>query len=242
MKKNNLKVYAMIPARIGSERLKYKNLALIKNKPLISYAINIAKQSKIFDKIFINSDHEVFKKIAYRYNIDFYLRNKKLGSSKAKSDDVVYDFLINNSCDILIWINPIAPLQTVNELLESYKYFILKGYNSLLTVVEKNVHFLKKNKPLNFKLKTKFQKTQDLSKISEMVYTIMMWNAKTFIKFYKKNRYGILHGQICYYPVPKINSIIIKDKYDLFIVENIMSLKNTKIQNTKVKYDKILRY
>ena len=30
----------MIPARIGSERLKFKNLALVNNRPLIYYSIN----------------------------------------------------------------------------------------------------------------------------------------------------------------------------------------------------------
>ena len=29
-----MKIVAMIPARIGSERLKYKNLALLNGKPL----------------------------------------------------------------------------------------------------------------------------------------------------------------------------------------------------------------
>ena len=36
---NKNKVYAMIPARLGSTRLQMKNLALIHGKPMISYAI-----------------------------------------------------------------------------------------------------------------------------------------------------------------------------------------------------------
>jgi hypothetical protein len=57
------KIVAMIPARIGSERLKKKNLALLNKKPLIYYAIHAAKKSKIFKEIYINSDDKVFKKI-----------------------------------------------------------------------------------------------------------------------------------------------------------------------------------
>ena len=53
-------IYAMIPARMGSQRLKLKNLALLNVKPLIYYAIESAKVSKIFDKIFINSDDNLF--------------------------------------------------------------------------------------------------------------------------------------------------------------------------------------
>ena len=39
------KIFAMIPARIGSQRLKKKNLAfLINKKPLIEYVIQSAKK------------------------------------------------------------------------------------------------------------------------------------------------------------------------------------------------------
>ena len=88
----NKSIIAMIPARIGSTRLEFKNLALIDGKPLIYYAINAAKKSKMFDKIVLNSDHEIFSEIAKRYKIDFFLRSKNLGSNDARSDDVVLDF------------------------------------------------------------------------------------------------------------------------------------------------------
>ena len=127
------KIIAMIPARIGSQRLKKKNLALVNKKPLIQYVIDSAKKSNIFDKIFINSDSKIFKKIELKNNIDFYLRKKKFGSSNTKSDDVVYDFLKNNKCDIVVWVNPIAPLQDSFEIKKVINYFVGKKLNSLIT-------------------------------------------------------------------------------------------------------------
>ena len=41
-----VKILAIIPARGGSKSIKLKNLALIKNKPLISYSIDLAKKLK----------------------------------------------------------------------------------------------------------------------------------------------------------------------------------------------------
>ena len=41
----------------------------------------------------MRNDSPVFKKIAIKNNINFYLRDKKFGSSNTKSDDVVYNFL-----------------------------------------------------------------------------------------------------------------------------------------------------
>ena len=68
-----------------------------------------------------------------------------------------------------------------------------------------------------------------------MVYSIMMWNANTFIKSYKKNKKAILHGKIGFYPVSKFSGIIVKDKLDLEIVSTI--LKTSKI-NKKIRYFK----
>ncbi len=69
-------ITAMIPARIGSTRLKMKNLALINGKPLISYATEAAKASGVFNEIVLNSDNEVFADIAKRYGVGFYLRSQ----------------------------------------------------------------------------------------------------------------------------------------------------------------------
>ena len=128
---NNPKIYAMIPARIGSTRLKMKNLAMLDGKPLIYYAIKAAKEANIFDKIIINSDSEIFKEIADRYDVEFYLRPKSLGSSETKSDEVVADFINNNTCDIIVWVNPIAPLQTGKEIKSIVEYFLDKNLETL---------------------------------------------------------------------------------------------------------------
>ena len=90
------------------------------------YAIHAAKKSKIFDKIYINSDDKIFRKVAKKYNVEFYLRPKKLGSSNTKSDDIVFDFLNNFDCDILVWVNSIAPLQTSDEI-KKVVNFLKKG-------------------------------------------------------------------------------------------------------------------
>ena len=103
------KIYAMIPARIGSQRLKMKNLALIDGKPLIYFSIQASKKTKLFNKVIINSDHVIFSKIANRYNVDFYLRPKSIGLSKTKSDDVVYNFGVFFNPRVLGKSSPATP-------------------------------------------------------------------------------------------------------------------------------------
>ena len=68
MKRNN--IICMIPARIGSQRFKQKNLALINEKSVLEWGIDAAKNSKVFDKIIVNGDHDLFNQIAKKNNVD----------------------------------------------------------------------------------------------------------------------------------------------------------------------------
>ena len=113
------------------------------------------------------------------------------------------------------------------------KYLINHKINSLITVTNKKVHYLLKNKPINFDINKKFDKTQDLPAVSEMVYTLMMWNSKSFLKYYSKNKFAILHGKKFFYQISKVSSIIVKDKEDLNLIQNILSKKNKKIMYDK---------
>ncbi len=229
----------MIPARIGSQRLKYKNLALINNKPMIYYAIESAKKSNLFKKIILNSDHEIFEKIAKRYNIEFYLRPNKLGSSNVKSDDVVYDFIDKfNELETLVWVNSIAPFQTYIDIKNCIKFFFKNKLDSLITTTPFKLHGIYKGMPINFEKNKKFSKTQDLNHIEIFLYSIMMWNAESFKKSYNKNKFGITCGNFGTFPISKEKSILIKNIEDLEMANYYMKQINNK--KFKIKYDKLI--
>ena len=62
----------MIPARLGSQRVKKKNLRLIDGLPLIQYIINAAKGSSLLNEIYINSESTQFLDIAKESGVKFY--------------------------------------------------------------------------------------------------------------------------------------------------------------------------
>ena len=233
-------IIAMIPARIGSTRLKYKNLALIDQKPLIYYAINAAKKSKIFDKIVLNSDHEIFRIITKRYKIDFFLRNKNLGGNNIRSDDIVFNFMENFQSNICCWINPIAPLQTSDDIKNTFKFFTDNKLDSLITTELKKVHGLYKESPINYNIKKKFEQTQNLEEIRLFNYTIMMWNCNSFVKNYKNNKYAFFCGKFDTYDLDKFSSLIVKNVKDLNLISEIIINRKSK-NNYKVDYDEILK-
>ncbi len=84
----------IIPVRSGSSRIKNKNISKINNSTILDRAIKVALNSKIFDKIFINSDSNSYllnsKKFKYCYP---YKREKKLSSNNIFLIDVIKDMI-----------------------------------------------------------------------------------------------------------------------------------------------------
>lgn len=215
-------IIAMIPARIGSTRLPKKNLALIDGAPLISYAINAAKASGVFDRIVINGDDPVFGEIARRYDVEFYLRPQALGSSTTKSDDVVLDFIRNHPGDIVCWVNPTSPLQTGEEIRTVVRHFQTNGLDTLITILDQQVHANYDGKPLNYYTDELFAQTQDLVPVELFVYSVMMWRTRPFEAAYQDQDHAFFVGKVGFYPVSRLSAIIIKRKEDLKLAEFVL--------------------
>ena len=234
-----MKVIAMVPARMGSERLKMKNLALLNGRPLISYAIEAAKASGVFSRIVVNSDGDVFREIAQRYDVEYYARPPQLGSSDTKSDDVIYDFVLKHPCDLVAWVNPISPLQTGNEIRDVVNYFIQENLDSLITVKDEQVHCVYNGEPINFSVKGLFAKTQDLQPVQSFVYSVMMWRTQVFTEAYQRQGYALLCGKLGYFPVSKESSMIIKTDVDLKMAESVLRV-NSGEHGYEVRYDELV--
>ena len=91
-----LKRLAIIPARLGSQRIKQKNIKLFFGKPMIYYPITALKKSNIFDKIFVSTESNKIKKISKNLGADVdFLRPKSLSKDKITLKEVLLDVLKN---------------------------------------------------------------------------------------------------------------------------------------------------
>ena len=187
---------AMIPARLGSTRLRRKNLALLAGKPLIAYAIEAAKAAGVFQRIVVNSESPLFAEIAQQYGAVFYRRPESLASSTATSDEVVHDFAIHHTEDVVVWVNPIAPLQPAEEVRAVVTHFIQAGLDSLITVREEQVHCNFRGSPLNYTVAERFARTQDLDPVERFVYSLMMWRRQAFLAQYERHGQAMLFSDI----------------------------------------------
>ena len=103
----------MIPARMGSQRLKQKNLRELAGVPLITRAIRKCKAAGVFDEIWVNSEHLAFGEIALAEGVQFHRRPEALGNNQATIEQFVREFLEAHPCEFVVQVHSIAPLLTV---------------------------------------------------------------------------------------------------------------------------------
>ena len=95
--KKKINRLAVIPARLGSTRIKKKNIKLFDGKPIISYSILELKKSKIFKKIFVSTESKLIKKISENFgaSVDF-IRPESLSK-----DNVPLNLVLRNVFKII---------------------------------------------------------------------------------------------------------------------------------------------
>ena len=150
-------IVAIIPARIGSKRIKKKNIKLFLGRPIISYSIKLAKKSKIFDKIIVSTDSSLIGKIARKYGADFlFKRPKRLSGDKVSTRKVILhaiEWLSKNikKPTLICCIYPTAPLMNREDLIKSYKQMKSKKFECIFSAtknsfpIERCFNFNKKN-------------------------------------------------------------------------------------------------
>ena len=142
--------------------------------------------------------------------------------------------------DIVVWVNPISPLQPASEVAQVVQYFIQNSLDSLITVIDERVHCVYQGTPINYVTDELFAKTQDLIPVQSFVYSIMMWRTTCFREAFEKDGYALMSGQMGYYPVSKNSAVIIKNDQDLMMAESILRSTNPDGSYT-VLYDEILK-
>ena len=125
-------IFAIIPARGGSKRIKNKNIIKFFNKPIIGWTIselNRLKKKKVIDKIVVSSDNNKILNISKKFGADIFIkRSKKLSNDKSPFQLAIVDAikkLISQNYNIseVIVVFPSAVLIDANDINSALKFF-----------------------------------------------------------------------------------------------------------------------
>ena len=209
----NKKVLAIIPARKNSKRINNKNLAKLKNKPLISYTIKEALKNRYIDKILVSTDDPKISKVSNRYGLKVpRLRPSSLSGDRAKTIDlIIYEInqlkLSGQIFDYVIILQPTSPFRTNKNINEAFNLLKQKKAKCIISVckvdhplewtnkLEKNLsmnNFLDKSlhgrRSQDFKVSYRINGAIYIADISEvMKHKTMFLKNKSYAYIMKKN-------------------------------------------------------
>ena len=228
-----MRVLALIPARGGSKGVPKKNIRLLDGKPLISYAIEAAINSKIFSHVIVSTENEEIAKIAKKYGAEVpFMRPKKLATDKAGMYEVIldginnlkslgyeFDVLVNRDCTVPFIRNKDI-LKTIN-LLKRRKADAVYGvykqhHNPYFNMMEVNSKgFLEYSKKIGNSVKSR-----------QSAPIVFQLNGLFTINVKRLLEYGKWHmPKILPYEIPTETGFMIDTEFEFQIAEMVASKK-----------------
>ena len=229
-----MKRLAIIPARGGSKRIPNKNIRNFCGKPMISYILHEAQESKLFDKIHVSTDSESIKNIVNNLGhfIDF-MRPSSLTDDNTSLNPVIEFVLkeyanLNINFDEVWLLLPCSPLIEAGDLIRACNFMENKKSkrNGFIAVVEYPApidwaYEIKTDGLLNPLNKIKLNiRSQDLEK--------RYFDSGTFMSFFIDNQPDFKNPKIINNPflgfkISKLKGIDIDTNEDWELVEKIFS-------------------
>lgn len=229
-----MKILCTVCVRAGSKGLRDKNFLKINNKYLLSYTLEAAKKSKIFDQIIVSTDSKKIRSLKKKYrNIEFIKRPKNLATDKAnKMDAIRHATKFSESSkkkkyDLIFDLDATSALRNSNDIKKALKIFKERNADNLFSVNEsrRNPYFniIEKKKGrvrIVKKLKKYVIRRQSAPKTYDMNASIYIWRRNILMAsnnlFRKKTEIYIMDIQ---------RSIDVDNKFDLIMIKNLIKKK-----------------
>jgi N-acylneuraminate cytidylyltransferase len=131
---------AVIPARGGSKRIPRKNIKLLKGKPMITYTIEAALQSGVFDKVIVSTDDGEIADISKQFSAEVpFMRETTLADDHTPASLVTLDALERLDPDGSIYtfvsqLMPNCPLRDAGDIRKSFEQLQHNNADTQLSV------------------------------------------------------------------------------------------------------------
>ena len=214
-------VVAIILARGGSKGIPRKNILNFCGKPLIAWSILQALNTPEIDEVYLSSDSEEIRNIAEEYGAKTIVRPDEISGDMAKSESAIEHALreLGSSLEIVLMLEPTAPLRKPNDFSRGIQQFRAEGWDSGFSGAELADFLIwKRNnqgilESINYDYKKQGPRQERQPDFVENG-AIYFFKPEIFLKY--KNRFG---GKIGIYMMEFWQSFEIDDPEDWTFVE-----------------------
>jgi CMP-N-acetylneuraminic acid synthetase len=135
-----------IPARGGSKRLPGKNLRHLAGKPLIAHTIEVARQSGLFETVYVCTEDREIADVARAYGASVPILMPEELCGDLVASHIPCQHLAAHlegqgiSTDTLVCLQPTSPLRSVDDLNAAVGKFLSGDYDFLVSVTPVDPH------------------------------------------------------------------------------------------------------
>ena len=229
-----MKNLAVITARSGSKGLKDKNIKLLGKYPLLAYSIKAAKESGMYDEIFVSTDSERYAEIAREYGAGVpFLRSDKIAGDNASSWDAVREALdkyqeLGKTFDTVTLLQPTSPLRSAEDIRNGYQIFEEKNADYVIGVCQTDHSPLWCNTlPEDLSMADFISKEIDSKPRQELPDYYRINGALYIVRVDKLDGVTDMYHSGCFaYVMPQERSVDIDTEFDFKLAELLMGEKN----------------
>jgi CMP-N-acetylneuraminic acid synthetase len=211
-----MKITAVIPIRIGSERVKNKNLKPFGDTSLLELKIDNLLKVKRFDEIIVNTDSEEAIEIAKTKGVSFHRREDYFASSQCTNSEFLQHLGLVTVTDIFAYCPCTTPFilpLTIDEAIESY--LKSNSYDCLATVTNVKEFLWLDGNPINYE-RDKQPNSQNLPNIHALNFGLNLISRENLINY--KNIVGV---NPLFKITNKIEGLDIDTPLDFFLAEQV---------------------
>ncbi|KAF5907960.1 N-acylneuraminate cytidylyltransferase, partial [Clarias magur] len=140
-KKKKRHIAAVILARGGSKGIPLKNIKPLAGVPLIGWVIRAAKDSGVFDSIWVSTDHDEIERVAGKCGARIHRRSPEVSKDTSTSLETLQEFsCCHPEVDVICNIQATSPCLHPCHLKEAVEMITMQGCDSVFSVVRQH-HF-----------------------------------------------------------------------------------------------------
>ncbi|MBU6431042.1 MAG: acylneuraminate cytidylyltransferase family protein [Patescibacteria group bacterium] len=133
-----MKIIAIIPARGGSKRISGKNIINFCGKPLLTWTIEHARNSKFINNVYVVTDNEKIAKVAKKSGAEIIEEPSEIASDLSTSESALIYALSkinkktsNDKIDYVVFLQATSPLRETKDIDNAINKIISEKGDSL---------------------------------------------------------------------------------------------------------------
>ncbi len=211
-----MKIVAMVPIKLNSERVKDKNLRLFHDgKPLVHFILEALVASKKIDEVYVYCSSERIQNYLIP-GVKFLKRPEYLDLNTSNCNDIIREFIKEVDADyycVSHATGPFTKTASIDKCIDSV--VDSQNVDSAFTVEKVQTFIWEKGKPMNFDV-DHFPRTQDLEPLYKETSGAFVFPKWVFEKY--DRRVGV---KPCLVEVEPVESLDIDTEYDMMVAQAI---------------------